>query len=68
MRGFIQILNCNDKLVLINVNHIEEVVESNKDSCNIYLAFNSPNSESQDYYCVNESYYSIKSKIEEAMK
>ena len=68
MRGFIEILNRNDKLVLINVNHIEEVVEYDKDSCNIYLAFNSPNSYEQDYYHIKESYDAIKSKIEEAMR
>ena len=68
MREFIQVLNKDNKCVLININYIEEVVESNNNTCTIYLAFNSPNNDAQDYEDVDESYHSIKSKIEEAMK
>lgn len=67
MKGFIEVLNEDNNRVLININYIEEVVES-KNSCIIYLDFHSPNNSSFDYEYIEEPYESIKSKIEEAMK
>ena len=65
MRGFIQILNSNNKRVLINIKHITDIVESDKNNCIIYINYFT---DSNVFYSVNESYESIKSKIEAAMK
>ena len=65
MKGFIEIeADCVKRLV--NIRHIEEVVEFDKNSCYIYLAHNCPDAIEQDYYLVDESYESIKAKIEKA--
>lgn len=67
MKGFIETLNEDNNRVLININYIEEVVESNN-GCIIYFSFHSPNNNPFDYEYIEETYESIKSKIEEAMK
>lgn len=67
MKGFIEVLNENNNRVLININYIEGVFESNN-GCSIYFGFHSPNNNPFDYEYVEEPYERIKSKIEEAMK
>lgn len=67
MKGFIEVLNEDNNRVLININYIEEVIEE-KNNCTIYLSFHSLNNNAFNYKYIKESYESIKSKIEEAMK
>lgn len=63
MNGFIEIV-CRDKCRrLLNVRHIEEVVETKNKDCTIYMAFNTPNAIEQDYFEVAESYEEIINKI-----
>lgn len=67
MSGFIEIVDKNKNRRLLNVGYIEEVAEKiTKDGCYIYLAFNTPNANEQDYFEVAESYDSIINKISEA--
>lgn len=65
MRRFIEIIDSNKKRRFLNIKHIEEVAESDKDSCYIYMAFNCPNSNEQDYFLVNRSYDEIIAMIYE---
>ena len=67
MKRFIEIIDSNKKRRFLNIDHIEEVVESNENSCYIYMAFNSPNNEEQDYFLVDKPYDEIVSMILENM-
>ena len=67
MSGFIEVTRKNGHRRLINIRHIEEVMEtSNKNICSIYMAFNIPNAIEQDYIEVAESYDAIIEKIADA--
>lgn len=64
MKGFIEVEGQKDNIKrLINVQHIEEVINSS-----IFIAFNSPTpySFNQDYVFCKETYEEIKQKIKEA--
>lgn len=61
--NFIEIVRTNGKRSFVNVKHIEEVIESDKDECYIYMAFNPPNGVEQDCIFVNKSYDEIVSMI-----
>ena len=64
MSKFIEVL-CKDNLRhLINIRYIEEVAEWDEDNCYIYLAHNSPDAVTQDYFLVNEPYEVIKKLVE----
>jgi hypothetical protein len=62
--GFIEVVDKVKKRHLINIRYIEEVIESDRDGCYIYLGHNSPNATEQDYYLVDEPYETIKRLIE----
>ena len=67
MSGFIEVVDKNKRRRLLNIKHIEEVMENiTKGGCCIYLAFNTPNAIEQDYIEVSETYNSIVGKICEA--
>lgn len=65
MKGFIEVIA--GRRHLINVRHIEEVIEGGDGSCTIYIAFNPPNTYEQDNLEVNQSYDEIVALIKEAM-
>lgn len=65
MRRFIEIIDSNKKRRFLNIKYIEEVAESDKSSCYIYMAFNCPNAIEQDYFLVNKSYDEIIAMIYE---
>ena len=68
MSGFIEIICSNDKRRLLNIRHIEEVVETEtKGKCLINMAFTCPNAIEQDYFEVKESYDAIIQKISDAV-
>lgn len=59
MNGFIEIIDSNKKRRYLNINYIEEVAESDNDSCYIYMAFNCPDATDQDYFIVKRPYDEI---------
>ena len=61
--SFMEVVDSQDKRHLINIRHIEEIAEIDDKSCYIYLAFNCPNANEQDYYLINEPYEVIKALI-----
>lgn len=65
MKRFIEITSNtpNKKRHFININYIEEIVESDKNSCYIYMAFNCPDAYEQDTFLVDKSYDEIVSMI-----
>jgi hypothetical protein len=67
MNGFIEIVGSDQKRRLINVRHIEEVVELDENSCSIYMAFNTPDAYEQDYFKVKKPYSEIVALIEKAV-
>ena len=63
MKGFIEVVDERNKRHLINIMHIEEIVECDENKCFIYLdVVNS--GETQDYYVIHEPYDAIKMLIE----
>ena len=64
MKGFIEIVDGGGNRHLINIRHIEEVVETTKNRCWIYLMHNCPDANEQDYYLVEEPYDIIKKMLE----
>lgn len=64
MKGFIEIVDKGNRRHLINIKYIIEVIETDKNRCYIYLAYNCPGAIEQDYYLVNEPYDAIKMLIE----
>ena len=58
MNKFIEVIDRNRKRHLINIRHIEEIVEVDEKRCFIYLDI--AYSETQDYYDIQESYETIK--------
>lgn len=62
MNNFIEV-TINDKKILINLNHIEEIHEEEDRSCTIYYAFNIPNAIEQDYIKPKESYKKVRNMI-----
>ncbi len=64
MSKFIEIkaFGCENRR-LINIKHIEEVVEIDENSCRIYMAFSVPNAEEQDYFEVDMSYDEVVKEI-----
>lgn len=68
MSGFIEIICADEKRRLLNIMHIEEVVETEtKGKCLIYMAFNCPDAMEQDYFEVKESYDAIIQKISDSV-
>lgn len=64
MCGFIEIKAFDaDNRRFVNIRHIEEVVEVDKNMCRIYMAFNVPDAVEQDYFEVNQTYDEIVSMI-----
>lgn len=62
IKGFIEVTSTKSNTKhLVNINWIEEIHDNA-----IYLAFNCPNGNSQDYIQCRESYEEIKQKIKEA--
>lgn len=68
MKGFIEIVPKGDKPRLINVSYIEEVREIDESHCDIYLAFNCPNAQLQDYVEAQLPYNRVVEMIKEAME
>ena len=64
MSKFIEVVCEGKNRHLINIRYIEEVAENDKGSCYIYLAHNSPDAITQDYYLIKEPYDAIKKLIE----
>ena len=62
MRNFIEVTDRYGKRHLINIRHIEEIVECNENECLIY--FDVACGESVDSYRINEPYEVIKKLIE----
>ena len=62
MKNFIEVTDKQNKKHLINIRHIEEIVECNENECLIY--FDVACGESLDYYRVNEPYETIKLVLE----
>jgi uncharacterized protein YlzI (FlbEa/FlbD family) len=68
MSGFIEVICSDGRKRLLNIRHIEEVVENaTKDGCFIFMAFNCPDAIEQDYFEVKESYDAIIQKISDAV-
>ena len=68
MSGFIEIICVDDKRRLLNIRHIEEVVEAETEgNCFVYMAFTCPDTKEQDYFKVKESYDAIIQKISDAV-
>ena len=65
--GFIEIKDTKGKLHYININHIEEVVETEK-GCTIYFAFSVPDAIEQDYITINKPYDEVKTMIIKAVR
>lgn len=66
IKGFIEITDKSGVKHLVNIRYIEEVAESdNGDGCWIYLAFNCPDANAQDYFRVSEPYEVIKKLLME---
>lgn len=63
MKNFIEVVDRIGKRHLINIQHIEEIAEKDKDCCFIYLDVVNEG-ETQDYYVINEPYEVIKKLIE----
>lgn len=61
MKGFIEVTDIDGRQHLINVRHIEEVIDDT-----IYIAFQGNNNFEQDAVECQEDYEKIKAKIEEA--
>lgn len=62
IKGFIEVTAAKSNTkCLVNINWIEEIHDNA-----IYLAFNCPNENSQDYIKCEETYEEIKRKIAEA--
>ena len=66
MSNFIEVVDGNKKRHLINIQHIEEIVEVKEKECFIYLNVVCDNS--QDRYAIKESYDVLKKLIEERLK
>lgn len=64
MKGFIEIVDSNEKRRLLNIRHIEEIAERDECSCFIYLMHNCPDAVEQDYFIVKEPYEVIKTLLE----
>lgn len=62
MKGFIEVTDKEETMHLINIKHIEEVMNST-----IYLDVVNPDSIEQDHIFCEESYEEIKAKIAEAV-
>lgn len=62
MKGFIEVMETDGRERLLNINHIEEVINST-----IYLDVIIPNCDEQDHIFCEESYEEIKAKIAEAV-
>lgn len=62
MNKFIEVTDGNGKRHLINIRHIEEIVEIDENKCFLYLDVTY--SETQDYYAINKPYEVIKKLIE----
>ncbi len=64
MSGFIEIkaFNCENRR-FINIKHIEEVVEVDKNECRIYMAFSVPDATEQDYFEVDMPYDEVVAMI-----
>ena len=58
MKNFIEVTDERSKKHLINIRHIEEVVECDDNRCFVYLDVVS--GETQDYYTINKPYETIK--------
>lgn len=61
MKGFIEVTNEKGPKHLVNIRHIEEVVNST-----IYLDVVNPHCDEQDYIFCEECYEEIRAKIERA--
>lgn len=62
MKNFIEVTDKYGKRHLINIRHIEEIVECNENDCLIY--FDVACDESVDHYTINEPYEVIKLLLE----
>ena len=68
MSGFIEIICVDDKRRLLNIRHIEEVVEAETEgNCFVYMVFTCPDAKEQDCFKVKESYDAIIQKISDAV-
>ena len=67
MKGFIEV-TAENGTHLLNVKYIEDVCEDEDGKFTIYLAFNAPDADKQDYIFPYESYDEVKRMIEEATK
>lgn len=68
IKGFIDILDTAGVRHLINIRHIEEIVEGEEGGGSwIYLAHNNPDAIEQDNVRVNESITDLKEYIMEAV-
>lgn len=63
MKNFIEVTDSNGNRHLINIQHIEEIVEKSEDSCFVYLDVVN-NGETQDYYVISEPFEVMKKLIE----
>lgn len=59
MKKFIEIILEDNRRRLVNIDWIEEIIEFDKNHCEIYLAFNQPNALEQDYIMALMSYDEI---------
>ena len=67
MNGFIEITPAGGgNRRLINIRHIEEVIENADGACTIYMAFNVPDAIEQDYIDTNNSFDEIVEMIKGA--
>lgn len=66
VKGFIEIVDKDERRRYLNVRHIEEVCEIGEHHCDIYMAFNRPNVANQDYFQVRKSYDEIVALIKES--
>ena len=68
MKGFIEIKPAGGgNRRLINIRHIEEVIENADGACTIYFAFNAPDAYEQDNIDTNNSFDEIVAFIREAV-
>lgn len=67
MNNFIEIKDKKGNWHYININHIEEVAETEK-GCTIYFAFSVPDAIEQDYIETDKSYDDVKIMIWKAVQ
>ena len=67
MAKFIEVHSIDNYVSLVNLDWIEEI-RDRSDGSTIFLAFNSPFANSQDYIDCSESYEEIKKLIQEELQ